>query len=515
MNRPDGIESRQPQNVSPAEVTGDFVEWEQESCYRISDVQRMPEFFMSLTSASDHWMFLSSEGALSAGRRDSDHVLFPYYSQDKISDLRHCTGPLTIIRVTRDQATQLWEPFAWKPAADFQRNLYKNSLGNRVIFEEINTKLNLIFRYSWSFSHRFGFVRKCRVENFGNTACQIELLDGIQNLMTYGIGENFQQRFSNLGDAYKKNELLEDAGIGLFYLSSIPTDRAEPSEGLRATTVWSSPAPQTILLSGAQIEPFRNGVPVSTEYDIRGQRSAYLAIKNFELAPQQQQNWSLIAEIGMDQTDVANLRQTIQSTEVIPLIEDDVSDGDRRLKNLMRGADAFQSGGIPARNQRHLSNVIFNVMRGGVPKSDYLVHRHDFMDHVKQVNHQLADQHRDLLSELPEILSRAQLLEQIGKANDSHLLRIAREYLPLVFSRRHGDPSRPWNKFSIKSHVGDDTNAFDYQGNWRDIFQNWEAMAMSYPEYPGKHGLPLSELLHGRWLQPVSSHQDGIRMGSS
>jgi hypothetical protein len=28
--------------------------------------------------------------------------------------------------------------------------------------------------------------------------------------------------------------------------------------------------------------------------------------------------------------------------------------------------------------------------------------------------------------------------------------RLVLEYLPLTFSRRHGDPSRPWNKFSIR-----------------------------------------------------------------
>ena len=56
--------------------------------------------------------------------------------------------------------------------------------------------------------------------------------------------------------------------------------------------------------------------------------------------------------------------------------------------------------------------------------------------------------------------------------------------MPLKFSRRHGDPSRPWNKFSIntKSEV-DGSKILDYEGNWRDIFQNWEALAHSYPEF--------------------------------
>ncbi|MEI2710577.1 MAG: hypothetical protein V9E96_16420 [Chitinophagaceae bacterium] len=54
----------------------------------------------------------------------------------------------------------------------------------------------------------------------------------------------------------------------------------------------------------------------------------------------------------------------------------------------------------------------------------------------------------------------------------------------MKFSRRHGDPSRPWNQFSIntRSEV-DGSKILDYQGNWRDIFQNWEALAHAYPAF--------------------------------
>ena len=56
--------------------------------------------------------------------------------------------------------------------------------------------------------------------------------------------------------------------------------------------------------------------------------------------------------------------------------------------------------------------------------------------------------------------------------------------MPLKFSRRHGDPSRPWNRFSINTQSEiDGSKILDYEGNWRDIFQNWEALAHSYPEF--------------------------------
>jgi hypothetical protein len=68
-------------------------------------------------------------------------------------------------------------------------------------------------------------------------------------------------------------------------------------------------------------------------------------------------------------------------------------------------------------------------------------------------------------------------------AGDPDMERLALEYLPLTFSRRHGDPSRPWNHFSIDLKNPDGSDRLDFQGNWRDIFQNWEALAISYPQY--------------------------------
>ena len=54
--------------------------------------------------------------------------------------------------------------------------------------------------------------------------------------------------------------------------------------------------------------------------------------------------------------------------------------------------------------------------------------------------------------------------------------------MPLTFGRRHGDPSRPWNHFNIQVKDKSGVQLFCYEGNWRDIFQNWEALGKSYPE---------------------------------
>ena len=69
-----------PVKVNQAPVKGGFVDLDGERFYQISNCDLMPDFFMSIVSASDLWMFISSNGSLSAGRRNADAALFPYYS---------------------------------------------------------------------------------------------------------------------------------------------------------------------------------------------------------------------------------------------------------------------------------------------------------------------------------------------------------------------------------------------------------------------------------------------------
>ena len=58
-----------PKHQAREAIRGDLVTLENESYYRIRGYDRMRPFFVTLVSDSDLWMFLSSHGALTAGRR--------------------------------------------------------------------------------------------------------------------------------------------------------------------------------------------------------------------------------------------------------------------------------------------------------------------------------------------------------------------------------------------------------------------------------------------------------------
>lgn len=93
-------------------VVGEFVTIDNESYYKIENSDTLRPFFMSIVSNSNHWMFISSNGGLSAGRKDSDMVLFPYYTDDKITESKEVTGNKTIFQIHIDGKIYLWEPFS-------------------------------------------------------------------------------------------------------------------------------------------------------------------------------------------------------------------------------------------------------------------------------------------------------------------------------------------------------------------------------------------------------------------
>src|SRR5512137_42433 len=140
---------RTPLRSNQEPVQGRQVTLEGESFYQIAEFDQMRPFFMTVVSDADHWLFISSNGGLTAGRRDANLALFPYYTDDKIRDLAEVAGSKTLLRVRRGSRSWLWEPLSERGNGIYRvrRNLYKNFWGNQLIFEEVNEDLGLTLRY--------------------------------------------------------------------------------------------------------------------------------------------------------------------------------------------------------------------------------------------------------------------------------------------------------------------------------------------------------------------------------
>ncbi|WOD42791.1 hypothetical protein [Hwangdonia lutea] len=469
-------------------VKNGLVDFEGETYYKISNSDAMRPFFMSIVSDSNHWMFISSNGGLSAGRKNSESSLFPYYTDDKITELADVTGSKTIFQIHLKGKTYVWEPFSERQTGLYQitRNIYKNKYGNKVVFEEVNKDLRLTFRYQWSSSNQFGFVKKSTLQNNSDKIINITCLDGLQNILPAGVTSDMQNAYSNLVDAYKKNELLPEVGLGIFSLSAIIVDKAEPSEALKANTVWSVGVENpTYLISSLQLNDFRKGHAVRQEEDIRAEKGAYFTVSNIDLQANSDENWRFIANVNQTISGITQISELIKNeNNIVGLIENDVDLGTENLVKLTTAADGLQVTEDPLTNTRHFANTLFNIMRGGIFDDDYNIEKQDFVKYLSKANKKVYNKEQKTLDALPEFFQLKDIKAFAEQSTDKDFKRLCFEYLPLKFSRRHGDPSRPWNKFSIntKSEI-DGSKILDYEGNWRDIFQNWEALAHAYPEF--------------------------------
>ncbi|MBN2618027.1 MAG: hypothetical protein JXR64_06910, partial [Spirochaetales bacterium] len=476
----------QPINQIEKCVKEEFVTIENDLFYKIENYTEIEPFFMTLTSNTNHWMFLSSTGGVTTGRVNSESSLFPYYTDDRITENITNTGPKTIILVTKDNNTYIWEPFTQfsNEIYNTSNNLYKNTLGNRVIFEEINNTLGVKFSYSWMNSRKFGIVRESVLTNLSDTKIEISLVDGVQNVLPAGVDSQIQNEFSCLLNGYKRTE-LDPTGVGLFTLSATLTDLAEPSESLKTNTIWQTGLEvKSYLLESSQLNKFRKGEELSSQTDVKGDRGAYFVESQFILNSKESKNWLIVLDVEKDLTELEKLKNIINYNDnILNSVKEDVALGSKELTSILNQNDGLQVSNKSMNSVHHQANILFNIMRGGYFSDSYNIDINDFADFIKITNINVYKSTESELLKLDHKLDYNQVKVFVDKMKDSDLQRIWVDYLPLTFSRRHGDPSRPWNKFSIETEKEDGSAKLDYQGNWRDIFQNWEALCYSYPKY--------------------------------
>ncbi|KXF83432.1 hypothetical protein [Enterovibrio coralii] len=474
--------------LASAPVNGQFVDIQGERFYRIENVDHMSPFFMSVVSANDHWLFASSTGCLTAGRGKPEDAILPYRSVDFIHESADNTGPKTFIRLEDGGGDVVtWEPFNVQHDGKFSltRSLYKSITGDKVVFEEVNHSLKLNFQYSWESGNTFGFVRRCELNDFSGETRQVEVLDGIQNILPNSAPMQALQTRSALVDAYKWNEVVEGTSLALYTMYAKLSDRADPAEALLANCVFSIDSDDTeILLSSQQIPAYRRGEIIDAEDLTRGVRGSYFIHKMITLSGGESNKWCIVLDSGKDHKDVKVLAQALKNPEVLQAkIDEDCQQNRLELESLISAVDGWQYSHDEATANHHYANVLFNSMRGGVFEDGYLLRKDDVLQTAKNMNSKIVLRNTAFYDELPERFTHTELIRRAEQADDIQLLRLCYEYLPLTFGRRHGDPSRPWNHYDIKVKDKEGNPLLAYQGNWRDIFQNWEALALSYPDY--------------------------------
>ena len=446
-------------------------------CYRILDTHLMEPFLLTVVSPEEHWMYISSRGGLTAGRVNAQHSLFPYRTDDLLHAVDAFSGPWTGIRV----GNELWEPFTGRAGAQERRHLAKSVLGDRIVFESHHEGLGLVARAWWTFSNEHGFVRTVALEASGEHACKVQVLDALRDLQVGGASLPVMQSMSCLVNAYTRSERVGSTSVATFSMETALSDRAEPAESLRATTVFGVGTGASTL-DPLAVESFVRGAAPKSTRRATGRAGQFAYALEGQVGQSQTLTWALVADVHRTQTQVSALASRVDGISLSQLrAEADVAS--EAMVDLLAQTDGHQCSGDPVLDIHHASNTLFNNMRGGIPVKAEQVPWGDFVEFLGQRNQPVAQKHAGWLESrsTDSWCTRTDLLGEAQSQDDLQLLRLTYEYLPFWFGRRHGDPSRPWNVFNIRVRHEDGSRRLAYEGNWRDIFQNWEALGLSHP----------------------------------
>ena len=314
----------------------------------------------------------------------------------------------------------------------------------------------------------------------------LSLLDGLRNVLPSGAPLRLYQQSSCLVDAYKRVDVDPETRLGIFSLTARISDRPEPAEELRASTVWCHGLPDfRVALSLDAVRAFRRG-------ETRARRARP------DRAPRKLPR-HVDADAGTGRTGrVAHRRRyrtkprpdrpaarPVACSPRRGLLDRGLPPARQREPAAHRGqrrrhpAHRTRRGFRPPLRQRALQQPAGRRVR----PEPLRPHGRPGRLSVRRATAKWRPDTPDSWPGYPRSWTSTDLHRAAEATADPDLRRLCLEYLPLYFGRRHGDPSRPWNRFSICVRNPDGSQALRYEGNWRDVFQNWEALTRSFPGF--------------------------------
>ncbi|OON96421.1 MAG: hypothetical protein ATN36_05620 [Epulopiscium sp. Nele67-Bin005] len=446
-----------------------FVNIDNVPYYKVSNAQKLAPFFIQVVSSNDIWLFMSSNGGVTAGRKNSTQNIFPYTTNDKLN-LDYETGSKTIVKID----DIMWQPFEQGAVAkyDITRNIYKSCYSNSVILEEVNHDLQLTYSYKYESSEIYGIVKTSKFTNAGESR-EVEILDGLSNILPYGVNQTLQNDRSTLVDAYKASELEGDR-LAIYSLTTTINDTPNPIEMMKANVAYNTLSSE-VHLNPDVVRKFIAGEKLDMSRETYGTKSGYFINHTAKINSGENLQYSFILDVGYDHSQIERLIKFVEEQDFTSVFEN-INQGTANIIEIVQKADGIQTTGDEVMDASHYVNTLYNVMRGGLFEDGYNFDYKDFEKFVKiRIKNFVVDEevkNCKTIDELKEICTKNPVLN-----------RLALEYMPLTFSRRHGDPSRPWNKFNIDLKDEQGNRKISYEGNWRDIFQNWEALGLSFPQY--------------------------------
>jgi hypothetical protein len=175
------------------------------------------------------WVFYASRGQCisSFGVRDRNGAMLEFQPANKAYALTPLLGFRTFIKITTPQGSVLHEPFQPAPAAGVSQRLTVRA--HEFEIEETHAALGLRVRvvyFTLPSESLPALVRRVTVDNIGPQALQAQVLDGLPQIVPWGLEEKLLKQMSRTMEAFAELRHVEH-GLPFFKLKVEPSDKAE------------------------------------------------------------------------------------------------------------------------------------------------------------------------------------------------------------------------------------------------------------------------------------------------
>ncbi|MEI6631090.1 MAG: hypothetical protein WCL25_00545, partial [bacterium] len=178
------------------------------------------------------WVFYVNrgQGIISAGTRDKDHAILEFFPANKAWQLASLRGFRTFIKVLDGKKTIFYEPFHnGFTSLGFNLSNKMSITSYDLRLEETNSTLGLTTRVEYFTIPNDSYaalVRVVSIKNIGRKTRNIQLLDGLPQIVPFGTANLFLKKLCRTIEAWMKVKNLEK-GVPFYKLDVDPTDRPE------------------------------------------------------------------------------------------------------------------------------------------------------------------------------------------------------------------------------------------------------------------------------------------------
>ncbi len=414
------------------------------------------------------WIFYTNRGQCisSFGIRNKNGAMLEFYPANKAYSLTPLLGFRTFIRYKKGGACHLYEPFHVNAGSDVQQILSVRP--HEIELEETHRTLGLRTRvvlFNAPNEELPVLVRQVHIENIGRQAFKGEILDGLPQIVPFGLNEGLLKQMSRTMEAFAEVPHAEEK-LPFFKLKTEPSDKPEVEwiEGGFFTFSFLRGAPLKVLVDpeiifgadGSFQNPlvFSSGKAINTSLQRMESRFA-CAFSFAPLSISARQSFKFSSFYGQADhwAEAAAFRKRVEAVSCYATVK-----REENAAVLTHITDAFAvHSASPELDAYSRQSYLDNVLRGGQPV---------------------------VLSE----------------DDGSPLFH--------VYIRKHGDMERDYNFFELSPTYFSQGN-----GNYRDVNQNRRTETLLHPAVGAANIETFFNLLQLDGFNPLVIQYEKFRVG--